>query len=259
MLSFIVPLKSSQVSRSWETVSQLFERSIRSICSQTSSEFQVIVVCHEKPITDFSHPNLTYIQVNFPIPNQEYKSKEFDRTRKILKGIFAIKEQKDSSHIMVVDADDCISQNLAAFVNKNSQENGWFFNQGYYYCENNQFIRIMRKGFDRYCGTSNIIRENLYEFSSSMEEDKLVEYVYNYYRHREIRDTLYQKGIILKSLPFKGAIYITDNGENIYHGIETKKKNISWKSRIFRLKSLLDNRLLTTEIRHEFGLYDIKL
>ncbi|MCU0534240.1 MAG: glycosyltransferase family 2 protein [Hydrococcus sp. Prado102] len=257
MLVFIIPLKSPKVSSSWETVTRLFERSIRSVCNQTTSNFRVFVVCNEKPKIDFTHPNLTYLEYDFPIPGADYPSKEFDRTRKVVTGIMQAKALEKTSHIMMVDADDCISNNLAEFVARYPQSPGWVIKQGYWYQEGSRFVRVMRKGFDRYCGTSTIIREDLYDFSNVSNREEIANHFYKYYRHREIKETLEKRNLSLQVLPFKGAVYIIDNGENIYSGVETTKHFVSLKSKLLRLKAALDNRLITPGIRDSFGLYSL--
>jgi hypothetical protein len=258
MLVFIIPLKSPKVSSSWETVSKLFERCVRSVCHQTSSNFRVFVVCNERPNIKFTHPNLTYIESDFPLPGPDYPSKELDRTRKVLTGILAAKKLVETTHIMLVDADDCISKHLAEFVDRNPKHPGWFIKQGYWYQDGGRFVRIMRKGFDRYCGTSTIIRSDLYEFPDTIYREDLELYFYKHYRHREIKETLFNdRDVKLAPLPFKGAVYITDNGENIYSGVETVKHSVSLKSRLLRLKAALDNRFLTPGLRDRFGLYEL--
>ena len=66
MLVFIIPLKSRQVAKSWNLVSQQLERTVKSACNQTDSDFKVIVVCNEKPDISFHHPHLEYLEVDFP-------------------------------------------------------------------------------------------------------------------------------------------------------------------------------------------------
>ncbi|MGD1921077.1 MAG: glycosyltransferase family 2 protein, partial [Pleurocapsa sp.] len=110
MFVFIVPLKSAQVSNSWQQVCQLFERTLRSICQQTNQNFQVICVCHEKPEIDFSHPSVSYLQVDFPIPywnkktfvRAENHNQCVDKGRKMWLGLAEAK-MFDPSHIMFVD------------------------------------------------------------------------------------------------------------------------------------------------------------
>ena len=164
MLVFIIPLKSAKISDSWEHISQLFERTIRSVCNQTSSEFRVIVVCHEKPDIKFKHPNVFYLQVDFPPPtwenNNGYFSRRLDKQKKIFVGL-SYACRFNPTHVMFVDADDCVSKHLAKFVSQNPDCNGWMFGKGYDYVDGRKFIFLRRKGFYGRCGTSSIVKYDL--------------------------------------------------------------------------------------------------
>ncbi|MGH8002275.1 MAG: glycosyltransferase family A protein [Brasilonema sp.] len=256
MLVFVIPLRSPQSTKSWDSVSQLFERCIKSVCNQTSSKFRVIVVCHEKPNFDFSHSHLTYIKVNFLSPSQSsvYKVKELDRSRKVVIGLKEAKKL-DASHVMIADADDCVSKHLAEFVSNHSQKNGWVFKKGYWYQENLELTRLMKKGFDCYCGTSQIVKSNFYEFSETANEEEKAKYYYDFYRHRKLKDFLEEKEIILAELPFAGAVYTVGHGENIFTTENRRKINL--KNLPYRLKAWLEYRPITSKIREEFGLYKI--
>ncbi|MBW4688737.1 MAG: glycosyltransferase family 2 protein [Komarekiella atlantica HA4396-MV6] len=258
MLVFIVPVKSKYVSTSWETVSKLFERCVKSICNQTINDFRVIVVCNEKPEIEFSHPHITYIEHNFELQGKDWKSKQLDKLSKFTTGLIYAR-QLNPSHVMCVDADDCVSKYLAEFVNSKPQANGWFIKKGYIYNEGSKLIRVMRKGFDQYCGTSNIIRYDLYnvpEMVSAIYDKEYTQYIFNSYRHRDITSTLAKKGTPLEPLPFPGAVYIK-NGENVYFGVANKNKALPLKSRLLRMKALLDYRWLVQSTHEEFSLYKI--
>ena len=142
MLGFVVPLKSAKVSKSWEQVSQLFERTARSICNSTNPNFKVVVVCHEKPNINFEHSNLQYIKVDIPIPTT-FVEKRGDKMHKFIRGIRLAKDL-GCSYIMMVDADDCISKLLTDFILKSQPSYGYFMNRGYCYSENNQFIGVRK-------------------------------------------------------------------------------------------------------------------
>jgi hypothetical protein len=253
MLVFVIPLKSAQVSKSWKNTCSIFERTLRSVCNQTSANFKVIVVCNEQPEIAYSHPNVIYLVDNFPVPQPKVRfDKERDRTRKMLAGIVRAKQLQNTTHIMLVDADDCVSNQLAEYVEANPQHPGWLISSGYWYQENSKFVKVMRKAFYEYCGTSNILRADLYPVDSNDPES--IEILQKSYRHKQIRKTLASMGISLDLLPFKGAIYTVNHGENTYYGIGNKDHKISLKSRLFRWKSLLDNRWLTPTIKKDFGL-----
>jgi hypothetical protein len=90
MLAFIVPIKSKRIAKSWDYVSRLFERTLRSLCAQTSREFKVIVVCHELPAITFDHPAVSYIEADWePPPISEFNALLKDKGRKLAAGISA--------------------------------------------------------------------------------------------------------------------------------------------------------------------------
>lgn len=246
MLVFVVPLKSPQVSKSWERVCKIFERTARSLCNQSSSNFQVIVVCNEKPKIDFSHPNLTYLEVDFPVPNltNPVARGDTDKGRKLLKGLIYA-EKFSPTHTMTVDADDLVSKRLAEFVDRYSHENGWFVKKGYKYQENSDVVYLKRNEFYRMCGTSNIIRYDLNFLPESPEYNRGYGYYKHYILHARVKDVLAEKSNPIKPLPFAGAVYAIGTGDNIYGD----KKNFSF--------NFLNRRSLSHSLREEFGLYKL--
>jgi len=260
MLAFIIPLKSSQVSGSWDLVCKLFERTLRSVCNQTSSDYHVIVVCHEKPQIGFDPPQATYIQVDFPLPGSEYVSKEKDRRLKVQTGLLHA-TTLNASHVMVVDADDCVSKHLAEFLSQHSGQNGWFFGKGYDYQEDACLLRIRNKNLHLRTGSSHIIKLDLLRLEISLLPDqiKISDCVLN---HVDTARILRKRGTPLQLLPFRGVIYITDNGENIWWSQgEIAAKDNSIKTSIAalfkKLYQFLITQPITQSIRDEFGLYTI--
>lgn len=263
MLIFIIPLKSSQVSGSWELVCMLFERTLRSVCSQTSYEFRVIVVCHEQPSIAFSHPYITYVTVDFPIPGQDYVSKEKDKMEKMLMGLIHA-QAFNPSHVMFVDADDCISKHLAEFVNKYPNHNGWFIGKGYEYREDIQLLKIRNKDIHLRTNTSHIIRYDLLEQDMKIEFDGVKRGNCVMY-HAETTEILKRREAPLSLLPFRGVFYIIDNGENMWRSqanLTSWSKNAGFKYlarfQAGKIYQLFITRRLTNMIRDEFGIYEIR-
>lgn len=261
MLVFVVPLKSMQASTSWEQVSNLFERCIKSICNQTSANFRVIVVCHEKPNIDFSHPSIRYLEANFPPPqNLDLLSKRADSERKIVTGLKAAQEF-EPCHVMKVDADDCVSKYLAEFVAQQPQANGWVINRGYEYKDGSRFIYLRKNNFHIHCGTANIIKYELLEFPEQHETMDFKSISSYSIPHSRMIDIMAKKGTPIKPLPFAGAVYIIKHGENTEPRVR-KYSNFfrDYKEAILISKEIyrgISSKILTPSIRTEFGLYTL--
>lgn len=257
MLIFIIPVKSPAISQNWSLFSKLFERCIKSVCNQTTSDFKVIVVCNQKPDISFDSPHIDYVMVDFPPPGSEKVStlvgiqspKEKDKAQKILAGLKYARKY-DSTHTMVVDADDCINRDLAKFVQQNPNGDGWFIKKGYVYKEGKKYIYLNRQNFNHLCGTSIIVK-------SKWSELLIVDG--KYYNH--CADSL-NNGIELQPLPFAGAVYSVENQENYRMTAEAVRdlKSNSYRQGMGEiLRKLTKYRiyLLTGSIRRKFGLYKI--
>lgn len=272
MLVFIIPIKSPKVSNSWEQVSRLFERCVRSICNQTSPEFRVIVVCHEKPHIKFSHPHILYHEVDLPIikldPEQKYKSARYyceernkDKERKILMGMVHARTLKPS-YVMPVDADDCVSKRLAEFVNRNSHSNGWFISDGYEYQEGSRRIYLRKGNFNMRCGTCNILRYDLLDLPENINYDKPRHQFLP--GHHDVEKFMLRQGTPLEPLPFPGAIYITEHGENNYSqtGFDSDHPKLKYHNpfliRMNKVYKTLNSRPLSSAICDEFSLSNLR-
>ena len=263
MLVFVIPLKSRAASRSWSTVSALFERTLKSVCRQTASNFKDVVVCHEKQAIEFAHENVEYSVVAFPLPDiigdptEDRLRKETDHAKKLWVGsVYA--ESIAPTHVMHVDADDCISRNLAAYVNENSQHNGWYVDKGFEYQDSGKTIYPKSKFYTK-CGTSNIVRYDLIKplFSTPLDRVSARDDSAFFMRHKLQRGYFDSIGSPLSPLPFPGAVYITGHGDNNYlEYFANKKKTLLDLGRLYggKFRKRMVARQVTEELQVEFGL-----
>jgi hypothetical protein len=247
MLIFVVPLKSAQVANSWQHTCQLFERCVRSLCQQESSEFRVVVVCNDKPEIEFTHPYIHYVTVDFSLPKESNKVARglTDKGRKVLRGLVYAR-QLNPTHVMFVDADDCVSKRLATLVDDALDSNGWFVNSGYKYQEGSQYIYLKRRNFDQMSGTAAILRFDLLDIPEFPEYNRGYGYYKFYIDHQKIRNYMRDKGTLIKPIPFPAGVYILGD-ENIYGSADKFSFN------------LMNRRLLTPKIKEEFGLYHLQI
>lgn len=263
MLLFVVPVKSKSSATSWPDLSKLFNRCLNSICKQTSPDFHVIVVCNERPDNSFSHSKVTYLDVDFPTPKPEYNARVDDRAKRVVTGILAA-QKLCPTHIMSVDADDCVSKHIAEFVSANVTSNGWYVNSGYEYQEGSQKILIRRNNFNKICGTCNIINYDLLQLPEKLlPYEELSGYDRFIGGHPLAKIDLAERGSPLAPLPFPGAIFVRDPvGESVSMQEDLLAKLRRNPRELLRnLKKPLitpfNEKIVTDEIRETFGLYPL--
>jgi len=249
MLVFIVPLQSPQASSDWGLVSGLCERTVRSLCAQTSGAFRVFLVCNEAPAMTFSHPDLTIIEDDFPIPEPNTGARMFDKHEKLKRGMIAAR-QLAPCHVMFADADDCVHHGLAGWCQKNPEHPGWYIADGYIHTTGSPWL-YRRRDFDLICGTAAVVRCEESDFPREMSDPKTDFFMIDC-GHFEFRDPERTGGRKLDPLPFPGAVYVTATGEND-SGISLRE----WRGKKMLLKKLINSRLLTKRLRAEYGLYDV--
>jgi len=257
-LLFVVPLASPNAVSSWHQVEQLFERTLRSICGQTSPNFAVVVACHERPRIGFDHHAVQFLEVDKEVPGDDHESRVLDRDIKIRlalhRGLGC-----GATHTMVVDADDCVSCRLSEHVSRHPSACGWYFKKGYFFSQHTGMLWLRTGDFHRWTGTSYIIRSDIYSMPESLvaadfADTSLFGKTY-YVRHSRGISELRELGIRLRPLPFAGAVYVVDHGSNLG---AVKESVYHLKGLPFRIKQAIFNkRRLTNRIRTEFGLYDL--
>lgn len=210
MVTFIVPVKSKKVTGDWPHFLKLVNRTLKSICNQTNENYKVIVVCHELPEVEYKNDKIHYVQVNFAPPvlkkrdfDEDNSFKELDKINKIKEGL-SYAAQFNPEYTMVVDSDDCISNEIVDYALKNTSQPGWYVNKGYYYKEGSQYIFYKRKTFNFMCGTCVIVKPEL--INEFFEETPWL-----HFAHEKIN---LSNNITLAPLPFAGAVYSIANGEN---------------------------------------------
>ncbi|HEY0792676.1 MAG TPA: hypothetical protein VGD78_16555 [Chthoniobacterales bacterium] len=245
MLNFIVPLKSPQASNDWKQVSRLCRRTLRSLYRQTSDQFRVFLVCNQPPEGMSMHPNLRIVHGDFPIPAADKQSQIADKARKVRRGLMAVREV-GGGFVMGVDADDLVHRALAALVSRHPQSNGWFIPLGYSHDEGSHWLE-RHADFHLRCGTSNIIRLASAELPEDL--DSLRERFFILcHGHHAIAKYLAGTGRPLERLPFPGAIYVKETGEN------NSGPNLRHLGVRATLSKLMRTRPLTPVVRAAFGL-----
>jgi hypothetical protein len=248
MLCFVMALKSKQVSNDWSRVCQLFEASLISAFRQTDPDLRVIVVCHETPTVrgHYDH-RLEFINVDSPVPAERDTSWGMkDKWSKLQVGLIRCGEIKPQ-FVMIMDADDLVSNRLVALTRAHPHCNGWTINLGYYYRFGSKWI-LRNPEFN--CGTNAIVSSRLIEFPTDTSRAARDRRTVLRWGHTVIARKLAEAGTPLQPIPFPGAVYVHSHGENDSH----------FGQRLFPqiprpiLRRLSQQRFCSARIRREFAI-----
>lgn len=245
MLCFLIPLKSQLVSNNWQKVCRIFETTLLSTYNQIDPNFKIIVICHEKPHLQFTYDErVEIIQVDFPIPDKsQTKETMKDKWKKLGMGMIRAKEI-NPDFIMFVDADDLVSNKLSQYVNSHKEANGWILKKGYKYSYGSHWLN---KDNDFNCGTNAIINSKLIRFPTTIEESEQCIILAN--GHTVIEAKMKELKTPLTPLPFPGAVYICNHGDNDSHS----SKKFNWYGWRHFFKTLPNKRLLSLNVKQEFS------
>jgi hypothetical protein len=245
MLNFVLALQSPAVSKDWDHVSRICERTLRSMCQQTSDQFRIFLSCNERPRMNFDHPAIRIIEEPFPLPEPTHHARAKDKWIKVRRSLVAAREYGDG-HVMIADADDCVHRGLAAFVAAHPGAAGWRLTRGYMHDIGSRWI-CPTDYFDLRCGTSAIVWLKANEFPPDMTSPYR-DYFILAHGHTKIAEYMAEKGTPLRPLPFIGAVYNTGTGEN-NSGFSLRRQG-----RRTRLAMIVRLRPVTPRIRETFGL-----
>lgn len=225
LLAFITTLRHPQNSTDYGRVELLLQDTLASVTRQTIDDFVVIIVGNRRPA--FPLPkNTEFVEVDFPPPSDHNGSQTgpaaviWDKGTKNGIGLIAAREFRPE-YVMAVDADDFVHQKLAAFVHAHPGHAGWVVERGWMYSRARNAYRKCRK-FYGVCGTSFIIPFDAYEvppdltISATQREiaEAFGERLENVLEHGWAYEWWKNHGRNLEPLPFPGAVYHVENGEN---------------------------------------------
>lgn len=213
LITFVIPVRHQSNSKNWALLKANLTQTIASISAQTNPNWKAVIVANEGADLPSIPEGFEIVRVDFPPNNmheQQGQDKEafydafrIDKGRRVLKGML---HARDTAFYMIVDDDDFVSSSLVSYVAQNSKANGWKISEGYVWGDGGKLLYIHRD-FANYCGTSLIIRADLYSLPDSFEV-ATSDYIKTMLgSHVKIGRILADKGNALVNLPFRGAVY----------------------------------------------------
>jgi hypothetical protein len=249
MLCFVMALKSKRIANDWARTSRLCEAAVRSALNQTDPDLRIILVCHEPPDWGISNADsrLELRMVDFPLP--EPKKTMVDKWTKLQWGLVRASELRPD-FVMLMDADDLVSNRLVQFAHGQRNANGWIFRRGYQYQYGSRWIEAKDGTFN--CGTNAIVGAHLIQFPIDIGKECRERCSILRWGHTVIAEELAKAGTPLAALPFRGGIYLVGHGDNdsdlVYGTGQWLKGWRQWARQLPRM------RWCSAGIRREFGI-----
>lgn len=231
MLAFVTSLRHPHNSADYTRVEALLLQTLSSLAGQLSPTFRIVVVGNREPAAALP-AEAEFVGVDWAAPSDvagPQTSREAvlrDKGTKLALGALAALPH-DPTHVMCVDADDFVSRQLSGLVAGDPDASGWVVDEGYVYSATRRLVRPQSR-FNEKCGTSLVLRTSLLVpeghpargLGLGVSQDELVETLGDFTvrelfgSHRRAVEHFAAGGHPLRSVPFPGAVYRVDTGEN---------------------------------------------
>lgn len=226
MLAFLTSLRHPDTASDYARVELLLKQTLASIARQSCRDFVVIVVGNRKPMFELA-PNVLFIQVDFPPPPQpndvlaNLEGVKWDKGSKLAVGLLAAR-QYHPDYVMIVDADDFIHRDLAAFVHARPGQPGWVVDRGWRYSRARNVYQ-KQEDFSHSCGSAFIVPYRAYgvpdhlSVSATQEQlsaafgERMTSVIGS---HMQVAEWRAREGSPLTPIPFRSVVYHLDTGEN---------------------------------------------
>jgi hypothetical protein len=259
-LGFIIPLKSKIVSTDWTVTCGLLDQTLKSLKNQTSQDFVVIVVGHEKPDLSIEW-NQQYQFASSPFTLASLKIKpgteihsyldinyNTDKLQKLAVGL-QILALACPDYYMMLDADDILHKEFVSYVGNTKAANGYIARLGYeYYLKQRKLIAS--ENLHKICGSTTVIHHSHMLVPQTLDEAGVGSMIWSKISHADMEDVFLRSGTPLQPMPFPSVLYVLNHGQNASNEFRRKTKHYLRTT----LKIILKGRRIPARIAQDFGL-----
>lgn len=227
-IGVVIPLKAQKISKDWDEVSASVCRTLNSVLNQSSKEYSVVVVGHDKPLllAEKAH-NSEDIFVHFddsppPVTDHDEMSNQLkyerDRCSKILKGLIHLKNaNRGITHWFALDADDLLHQDFVKTLSNIEKADAYLIENGYFYFEHSRVFNKTDE-FYIYCGSSAVISDKYFNLPAKVEEENFRYMPFGNISHVHMKQYFIDNKIDFKVPDKRLLVYVRENGDNISDG-----------------------------------------
>lgn len=221
MLAFVTTLRHPRNSFDYDAVERMLAQSLRSWHNQDDNDWVGVVVGNQYPVIELGE-RIEFVKVDFDPPAMLAGPRTGlaavlrDKGTKLAVGLLRAR-QLGASHVMFVDADDFVSRGVASFVARHLHDLGWVVTDGWRYNAERAVVRRHRGDFHLQCGTSHIVRTDLFRpVTASITASQAELYAgFGSELERWMGSHMHiHEDLPLQSLPFPGALYRVGTAES---------------------------------------------
>jgi FkbM family methyltransferase len=226
---FCIPLMPKANASDWGQVSKVFNQTLRSLDNQTNKSFQILLAAQDKPelAPDLSL-DIIHLEASWTVGSDQ-KAKLRDKRWKRNLLLRTVRE-RGGGYVMMLDADDLVSNRLVDYVLTDRHPNGYIVESGYAYDWKANLIApipgVWGKGFDNVCGSCSIINFAPDDLPSSQGGDETADYLAKHLKqHSQWKHVMREAGRPLKSLPFPAAVYVLNHDNNLHYSLALSRQD----------------------------------
>jgi hypothetical protein len=248
MLLAIIPFIADGVANDWQKAVSCLARTLRSILGNPEKNLRAMVICQDRPPLKIKDDRYVFLETRQPKPNkQDVTAKYQDKGIKTVEAFEAARELSPE-YVMIVDADDLISNRLVSYVYQRPNFDAFCLKTGYEWREGSSHF-ILRSRFNQVCSTAFVWRfdERLFPAWLGKTYTKRI----CDQGHNLVEAAMDTEGFQVDKIYKPKAVYVTGH---LNHLDETLH-HLTIKRRIKDLVlSTWRDRRLTPELKTEFGL-----
>lgn len=209
-LNFIIPVRHHKTVADWDGVLNRMRHTVASLCAQSSANWSgTLIANYDCPLPPLP-PAIRVVRVDYPpavLPDERTDPEAFyaavrrDKGRRIAA---AFKAGLQADYVMVLDYDDFVHKDLVATVEAGRGGAGWYLDGGYLF-DGRRVLYRYAAGFNHICGSSHIVRTDLFDLLRAYAPDDHV--TRHLGSHRYVQADLAGLGHPLSRLGFYGAVY----------------------------------------------------
>ncbi len=248
MLLTIIPFIAEGVANDWQKAVACLDRTLGSILGNPERDLRAMVVCQDRPPLKLNDERYLFLETRQPKPDkQDVMAQSRDIGAKTVEAFEAARELSPE-YVMLVDADDLISNTLASYVFQRPTFDAFCLKSGYRWREGSSQFTLLRC-FNQVCGSAFVWRFNKRLFPAWLGKTYTKRICDQ--EHSFVEAAMDAEGLQVDKIYEPKAVYVTGHVNHLYAG----SSQFTLKRRIkdFVL-SPWRNQKLTPELKAEFGL-----